>query len=94
MALVEEELPGVSKGDCRSYSFARQWADTLFFFLHEPTASFLCCISSILICISLFVCAVRSDFRMREDSAIAHRLQEQECKNAILPCHTYIKSYS
>lgn len=27
---------------------------------------------------------MRSDFRVREDGAIAHRLQEQECKMSIV----------
>ena len=42
------------------------------FFMHDLKSQHL---------LYFVVCAVRSDFRVREDRAIAHRLQEQECKN-------------
>lgn len=94
MALVEEELPGVNKGECRSYRFARLWddapmIDALFFYALTQNSLLLFSDLYFVVC----VCAVRSDFRVREDSAIAHRLQEQECKNTVcyLSTRTRIK---
>lgn len=77
MALVEEELPGVNKGE---------WL-IVQSLLGNGT---LCTNSQHLLHLSFFVCAVRSDFRVREDSAIAHKLQEQECKNTVLHIHDMI----
>ena len=93
MALVEEELPGVNKGEYRSYRFARLWDDAPMIdaLFYARTQNSLLLFSGLYIVVC--VCAVRSDFRVREDSAIAHRLQEQECKNTVcyLSTHACIK---
>lgn len=78
MALVEEELPGVNKGECKSCPVYLAELYPRVYSLHYLRARFIQ--SSIYVSFKLFVPAVRSEFRLREDHAIAHRLQEQECK--------------
>ena len=33
--------------------------------------------------LTVCLCPVRTDFQLREDQGLAHRLQEQECKSRI-----------
>ena len=39
----------------------------------------------------MYPCSVRSDFQVREDESLAHRLQEQECEQ---PITHFIKSFN
>ena len=81
MALVEEELPGVNKGKCSSYCLLGSRPVLLIWNSHKL----------ILLHFVSFRCAVRSDFRVREDSAIAHKLQEQECKIQYIILQVYAR---